>query len=197
MKAKVPTDVPLLVELGSKYPTEVDCKAKEPYSIVILITNGKRRRKFLHINRRNTGIYIAHGYKGGFHESYHMDGTRHWKGKEINEETGKEEDFKIKLPKGPPVSQIQRFFRLHNATAVIRGRALSGFTAFKETEGPFDKIVYLDSRSLPEAINYEIILVEPFRHGLIPFTTSWPLHFQLFTRSIPWIALLIYEQWPP
>jgi hypothetical protein len=196
MRAKIPSDVPLLIEIGTSRPQEVQYRAKQPYSILILITNGKIRRKFLHINRRRSGIYIAHGREGGFHESYHLDGKRHWRGKGINEETGSEEDFGYDLPTGPPLAKLTGYVTLHNATAVVANNALRGYAQFKERDGPYDKIVYLDNRSLPEAVSYDVVLVEPFRHGEIPFITSWPLHVQLFTRCVPWIALLIYEQWP-
>jgi hypothetical protein len=196
MKAKIPPDVPLLVELGSARPEEAIFDAKEPYSIAIVITNGSRRCKFVHINRRKSGVYIAHSWAGSSHESYHSDGKRHWKMKGINEETGSEDEAITDLPPGPPLDQLKGFLRLRNATTVLDGAFLENFSEFVDSEGPFDKIVYLDSRSLPNAINYEVILVEPFRHGLIPFHTDWPCHFQLFTRCLPWIALLIYEQWP-
>ena len=197
MRAKIPTDAPLLIEVGTRQrPVEVEYSAKEPYSILILIANGKIRRKFLHINRRGSGIYIAHGFPGGWHESYHSDGKRHRRGSGINEETAVEEDFGYDLPSGPPLDELTGYFTLQNATAVVSNRALRGYPRFKEWDGPFDKIVYLDNRSLPEAVSYDVVLVEPFRHGKIPFITTWPLHVQIFTRCIPWIALLIYEQWP-
>src|SRR5262249_29500203 len=193
---KVPADVPLLSEVGSGRPDQVAFDAKEPYNIAIVITNGSIRRKFVYINRKRSGIYIAHGLPGGFHESYHSDGKRHWNTKGINEETGKEEEFVTDFPSGPPLDQFTGSQRLHNSTTVVSDDFLENFSEFAESDGPFDKIVYLDTRAFPEAINYEVILVEPFRHGLIPFLTQWPVHFQLFTRCLPWIALLIYEQWP-
>jgi hypothetical protein len=196
MKAKIPPDVPLLVELGLARQEEVAFDAQEPYSIAIVITNSSTRRKFVYINRKKSGIYIAHGSAGSFHESYHPDGKRHWKFTGINEETGSDYEEVSDLPSGPPLDQLTGFLRLQTATAVLSDDFLGNFSEFAERDGPFDKIVYLDSRALPKAVNYEVILVEPFRHGLIPFHTDWPCHFQLFTRCLPWIALLIYEQWP-
>lgn len=196
MRARVPKDVPLLVELGSRRPGEVAFEAKTPYNLVIVITNGKIKRKFLHINRRASGMYVAHGMPGGLHESYHSDGKRHYKGKGIDEKTGNEKKFIHKLPAGVPLDRLTGFVRMQNATAAVSDRALKGYARFLDSEGPFDRVVYLDNRSLPEAINYEVILVEPFRHATIPFLTDWPVHLQLFTRCLPWIALLIYEQWP-
>jgi hypothetical protein len=116
MKAKIPPEAPLWVELGSTTPGEVSFEAKEPYSIAVVITNGKIRRKFVYINRRRMGIYVAHGRPGGFHESYHADGKRHWKFKGIDEETQKEEEFVIDLPSGPPLDQLTNLIGLHNAT---------------------------------------------------------------------------------
>jgi hypothetical protein len=196
MRARIPPDVPVMVEVGTQPPSEVRYEAKLPYNILILITNGRIRRKFIHITRRKTGIYIARGHEGGFHESYHADGKRHWKGSGINEETGLEEDFGYDLPSGPPLDKVTGCVTLQNATTVVANRSLRGYARFKERDGPYDKIVCLDSRSLSEAVSYDVMLVEPFRHGKIPFITTWPLYFQLFTRCIPWIALLIYEQWP-
>jgi len=196
MKAKIPLDVPVLIEIGTARPETVAFDAKEPYSIAIVITSGSRRCKFVHINRRKSGVYIAHSLAGSSHESYHSDGKRHWKMKGIDEETGKEDEAITDLPSGPPLDQLKGFLPLRNATTVLDPAFLENFSEFVESDGPFDKIVYLDRRSLPEAINYQVILVEPFRHGLIPFYTDYPCHFQLFTRCLPWIGLLIYEQWP-
>jgi hypothetical protein len=196
MKAKIPPDVPLLAELGTARPEEVAFDAKEPYSIAIVITDGITRRKFVYINRKKSGIDIAHGSTGSFHESYQPDGKRHWKFTGINEETGSEYEEVSDLPSGPPLDQLRGFLPLQPATAVLSDGFLESFSESVDRDGPFDKIVYLDSRALPKAVNYEVILVEPFRHGLIPFHTDWPCHFQLFTRCLPWIALLIYEQWP-
>jgi len=196
MKAKIPPDAPLLVEIGSARPIEVSFDDKEPYSIAIVITNGSRRCKFVHINRRKSGVYVAHSLEGSSHESYHSDGKRHWKMKGIDEETGREDEVITDLPSGPPLDQLKGFVRFRNATTVLDSAFLENFSEFVDSDGTFDKIVYLDSRCLPSAINYQVILVEPFRHGLIPFYSAYPCHFQLFTRCLPWIALLIYEQWP-
>lgn len=192
----MPKDVPLLVELGSSRPREVAFEAKPSYSIVIAITNGKIKRKFLHINRRPSGIYIAHAYPGGFHESYHSDGRRHYKGTGIDENTKLRKKFVHNLEADVPLDRLTGFVTMRHATSVVSNRALKGYPKFRDSEGPFDKVVYLDNRSLPEAINYHVVLVEPFRHASIPFHTDWPLYYQLFTRCVPWIALLTYEQWP-
>jgi hypothetical protein len=196
MKAKVPPDAPLLVEPGSARPEEVAFDAKEPYRIAIVITNGSIRRKFVYIDRNKNGIFIAHGSRGSSHESYYPDGKRRWKFTGINEETGTDYEEVSDLPSGPPLDRLTGFLRLQTATVVVSDDFLGNFSDFSDHDGPFDKIVYLDSRALPKAVNYEVMLVEPFRHGLIPFHTNWPCHFQLFTRCLPWIALLIYEQWP-
>ena len=166
MRARIPPDVPLMVEVGTQRPSEVCYEAKLPHSILILITNGRIRRKFIYITRRKSGIYVARGHEGGFHESYHAVGKRHWKGSGINEETGLEEDFGYKLPSGPPLENITGYVTLQNATTVVANRALRGYARFKERDGPYDKIVYLDNRSLPEAVSYDVMLVEPLR-GLV------------------------------
>lgn len=196
MKAKVPRDVPLLVEPGSARPVEVTFDAKEPYSIAIVITNGSTRRQFVYINRNQSGIFIDHGSPGNSHESYHTDGKRQWRFRGINEETGSDYEEVSDLPTGPPLDQLTGVLPLQTVTAVVSDEFLGNFSEFSDRDGPFDKIVYLDSRALPHAVNYEVVLVEPFRQGLIPFHVHWPCHFQLFTRCLPWIALLIYEQWP-
>jgi hypothetical protein len=196
MKAKIPRDVPLLVETGSARPEEVAFDAKQPYSIAIAITDGSKRRKFVYINRNKNGLFIDHGSPGNCHEAYLQDGKRQWKFQGINEETGSDYEEVSDLPPGPPLDQLTGFLPLQTATAVVSDDFLGNFSEFSERDGPFDKVVYLDSRALPHAVNYEVILVEPFRHGLIPFHINWPCHFQLFTRCLPWIALLIYEHWP-
>jgi len=196
MKARVPTGVPVLVELGKKPPLTTDYQAKTPYKILIVITNGKTKRKFLHITRRKSGVYIAHGYPGGFHESYHSDGTRHIKGEGKNQLKQKYEKFTWSLKKRSPLDTLHGFVRMRNATASISNRALRGYARFRDSDGPFNKIVYLDTRTLPESINYEVVLVQPFLHSKIPLILTWPCYFQLFTHCLPWIALIIYEQWP-
>jgi hypothetical protein len=196
MKAKIPLDVPLLFESGSARPEEVAFDAKEPYRIAIVISSGSLRRKFVYISRNENGVFIAHGSPGSCYESYRPDGKRHWKFTGINEETGTDYEEVSDLPSGPPLDQLKGFLSLQTATAVVSDDSLGNFSEFSDRDAPFDKIVYLDCRTLPKAVSYEVILVEPFRHGLIPFHRDWPCHFQLFTRCLPWIALLIYEHWP-
>jgi hypothetical protein len=196
MKAKIPADASLLLELGSARPEEAVFDAKEPYSIAMVITKGSTRRKFVYINRTKSGISIAHGCHGNFHESYHPDGTRHWKFTGINEETGNEYEEVSDLPIGPPLDQFTGFLPLKAVTAVLADDFLENFSEFADLDGPFDKIVYLDRGTLPKAVNYQVGLVEPFRQGLIPFHADWPCYFQLFTHCLPWIALSIYEEWP-
>ncbi len=167
MKAKIPADASLLLELGSARPEEAAFDAKEPYSIAMVITKGSTRRKFVYINRTKSGISIAHGCHGNFHESYHPDGTRHWKFTGINEETGNEYEEVSDLSIGPPLDQLTGFLPLKAVTAVLADDFLENFSEFAD-----------------------------LRQGLIPFHADWPCYFQLFTHCLPWIALSIYEEWP-
>ena len=109
---------------------------------------------------------------------------------------GRNGKFTWSLETGSQLDKFQGFIRMRNATTSISNRALRGYERFRDSEGPIHKIVYLDNRSLPESIHYEVVLVQPFLHGTIPLALTWPCYFQLFTHCLPWIALIIYEQWP-
>ena len=74
-RAKVPQNSKILVELGTKYPTEVNYDPIAPFEILWVITNGHVRKKLLWIAIRKTGIYVADGTSFNSHTSYHTDGV--------------------------------------------------------------------------------------------------------------------------
>jgi hypothetical protein len=80
-RAQIPPNSRIYVELGSKYPTEVDYDPIAPFTILWVVTNGEIRRKFLWVTIRKSGIYVADGGPDNFHTSYHTDGRFHWKSK--------------------------------------------------------------------------------------------------------------------
>lgn len=57
------------------------------------------------------------------------------------------------LPSGPPLDQLTGVLPLQPATAVVYDDFLGNSSEFSDRDGPFDKIVYLDSRVLPKAIS--------------------------------------------
>ena len=107
MKARIPPDALVLRQLGTGSAQQMAFEGVCPFSICWVITDGKRRWQYhLHINRRKSGIYVAIGLKGGFHSSYHADGTRHWK-------MGRKP--LAQFDKGLPLEKVKGVFRLRLA----------------------------------------------------------------------------------
>ncbi|MGO8762201.1 MAG: hypothetical protein ACLP2P_15880 [Desulfobaccales bacterium] len=183
-RAKVPQDSKILVELGSKYPTEVAYDPFIPFEILWVITNGQVHRKFLWIAIRKSGIYVADGTPFNFHTSYHADGRFHWKSKK----------YKQILNNKPPLPNIPEPIIIQTATTSITDDSLDFFGLANFEDRLVDKILYLDNRMLPEWIYYDVWAVPPFRHGDVPLHTNNPAHIHIITHTNPWIEVIIYEQ---
>jgi hypothetical protein len=183
-RAKVPRDVRIMVEVGSQRPEEVSFDPIEPFKMLWVITNGSEQRRLLWVTARKTGIYVAHGGPSSFHTSYHTNGTVNWK-------IAKQ---KIHVEKRQPLPEIREPVSVQSATIMINDEALARFDLRKFTDNPVDRLVYLDNRVLPEAINYNVWAVPPFKHGEVPLMTEWPAHIHVVTHTVPWIEVIIYEQ---
>lgn len=183
-RAKVPENSKVYVELGTKYPTEVDYDPFVPFQILWVITNGQVRRNFLWIAIRKSGIYVADGTPFNVHTSYHTDGRFHWKSKKHTQV----------FEKRPPLQNLSEPIIIQNATASINDDSLDLFELAHFEDRLVDKILYLDNRMLPDWINYEVLAVPPFRHGDVPLLSIWPAHIHIITHTNPWIEVIIYEQ---
>jgi hypothetical protein len=183
-RAKVPQNSKILVELGTKYPAEVDYDPFVPFEILWVITNGRLRRKFLWIAIRKSGIYVADGTPFNSHTSYHNDGRFHLKSKK----------HKQVLDTRPPLPNIPQPIIIQNSTVNITDESLELFYLADFDDRLVDKILYLDNRRLPDWIYYNVWLLPPFRHGDVPLHTDNPAHIHIITHTIPWIEVIIYEQ---
>ena len=74
---------------------------------------------------------------------------------------------------------------------VILGNGHWELVEFGDEE--IDRVFYLDNRRLPDYLYYEVWLVEPFKQSDIFLNTDKPVHLHLLTHTLPWIAVLIYE----
>ena len=54
-------------------------ESKTDFEVCFVITNGVIKRRFLWVTCRKSGFYFAFASKGGGHQSYHSDGTSHFK----------------------------------------------------------------------------------------------------------------------
>ena len=155
-----------------------------PFQLLWVITNGTIQRKFLWITIRKTGIYVAFGGPGNIHTSYHTDGQFHWKLNDIIQDLGRK----------PPLPRIPEPILIQNATTVISNDALERFQLTSFDDSPVNSLVYMDNRMLPNAVNYHIWAVPPFKHGDVPLMIDSPAHIHLCTHTNPWIEVIIYEQ---
>lgn len=183
-RAKVPQNSNVLVELGTKYPTEVDYDPFVPFEILWVIRNGQVRKKFLWIAIRKSGIYVADGTPFNFNTSYHNDGSFHWKIKK----------HKQVFDKRPPLPDIPKPIPIQTASTSITDDYLNSFAFANFEDRLVNKIIYLDNRMLPDWINYDVWAVPPFRHGEVPLHTDNPAHIHIITHTNPWIEVIIYEK---
>lgn len=188
-RAKVPKDANIYFEVGKERPTEVAYDPFGPFNMVWVVTNGKIRRNFIWVRFIKTGIYVANGAPGGLHTSYHTDGKFHWKLRDQKQHLH-QTDFEDR----PPLPDIPKPVRIQNGTTLIEDEVLGQFrlTEFKDEKA--DRVVYLDNRMLPPAINYEIWAVPPFRHAEVPILTTWPAQIHIVSHTNPWLMVIIYEQ---
>lgn len=184
-KAPIPSNASILVEVGTDRPTETSYEAVDTYQICWVITNGDLRRKYLWINRRPSGFYIALGMPRGIHTTYHQDGKRHWKIGSGGQRTD--------LKNGLPFDSLSGAVLVQNATTSITDDTLDDWELAEFNDEDIDRVFYLDNRQLPDYLYYEVFLVEPFKHSEISLHTDKPVHFHLLTHTLPWIAVLIYE----
>ncbi len=183
-RTRVPADAKILVEVGTPRPTETSFDARCPFSVCWVITDGQRKWKYLWINRRDTGLYVAHTLPGGFHESYHSSGQRHWADASGN---------RTALPQGPPLDAISGHIPLGNRGSNISTESLSRSGISEYNEEPIDKVIYLDNRTFGPWVNSTIFLVEPYKHGDIPMHTRHPCFYYLITHTNPWLVVTIYD----
>jgi len=190
-RARIPNDAKVWLEVGTQMPKEVAYDARIPFSICWVITDGEHRWKYLWIKRRRSGVYLAHALPDGFHESYHADGTHHWKSADGNKQP---------LTNGPPLDSIHGFVALTSSSADIRPETLRRLELSEfEDEAidgrgeKVDKIIYLDCRTFGPYAYSKIYLVEPFRHGQVPIDIDRPSHLYLVTHTVPWILVTITE----
>lgn len=181
-RARIPREAKILVEVGTSRPKETLYDAQLPFSICWVITDGTHRWKYLWIIRRKSGVYVAHTLPGGFHESYHADGTHHWK---------KEDGTTIPLSKGLPLDQLKAYVTLGTSSADIRSQTLVSMGLSEFADEAVDKLIYLDSRTFGPHAHTQIHLVEPFRHGEVPLHVDRPCHYFLVNHTIPWILVTI------
>ena len=189
-RATVPDDAKILWEVGTKRPTEVAYDPYGPFNMVWVVTNGEIRRNFLWVRFIKTGIYVANGSPGGMHTSYHSNGKFHWKIRDTKSDLNHQTDFEDR----PPLPDIPRPVPIQRATTVITDEVLERFQLTEFKDEKVDRVVYLDNRMLPPAINYDIWAVPPFRHGEVPILTNWPAQIHVVTHTNPWLAVIIYEQ---
>jgi hypothetical protein len=191
VKAKVPPEVPLLIEVGSPRPTETSFDSQGPFEILWVLTNGVVQRCFLRITIRKTGIYVSHGGDlGDFHTSRHADGRTWWRfrpkeGKKLTHGLGKRK----------PIAELAEPELIENATISIDDDTMTLFavTEFQERHRP-DSIIFLDTRVLSGALAYQVWAVPPFAHGKVPLMTDWRAQLHLVTHTVPWLMVVIYEQ---
>ena len=80
LRAKIPHDAWIWVEVGSQRPTEMSFDAFGPFEMLWVVTNGEVRRQLLWVRAIRTGIYVAQEIgPGTIHTSYHVDGEFHTK----------------------------------------------------------------------------------------------------------------------
>jgi hypothetical protein len=183
MKARVPPSAVVWRELGKGPAQEMAFVGVCPFSACWVITDGKRRWKYLHINRRKSGIYVAMGLKGGFHSSYHADGTRHLK-------MGRKTITMLK--KGPPLEEVKGYVQIASSGSTIETKALRGYAKVKGVSA--DMIIYIDNRTYGPNVGASVYIVEPFAHGKIPLHTDQPSFFYLITHTVPWLAVVLTDQ---
>jgi len=185
-QASIPPEAAILVEVGSHRPHKVAFDAFGPFKILWVITNGTTRRNFLWITLRKTGIYVAFGGPNHMHTSYHTDGSFHWKA----------DNHVVELGQRPPLPDIPKPVLIQSATTVVTDETLDRFDLASFEDGPVDRVIYLDNRMLPEALQYEVWAVPPFKHGTVPLMTEYPAQIHIATHTIPWLKVIIYEQGP-
>lgn len=182
-RAKVPPETRVLVEVGSQRPSEVAFDPLGPFEMLWVVTNGKARRKLMWVCSRQTGVYVAFGFAGHAHVSYHIDGTFHTKvaGQKVHHE------------KRLPLHEIQEPILFQSGTVAIHDEVLArlGLPGFRDRR--VDRLIYLDNRGI-EAVHYQIWLVPPFRHAEVPLRTDSPGDIHVVTATIPWLEVVIYEQ---
>ena len=178
VRARVPPDAKVWVELGTQKPSETSYEARCPFSICWVIANGAKRHKFLWITRRDSGVYVASTLSGGFHESYHPDGTRHLRG---------QNGLDIPMGKGPPLDAITDYVSLRNGSIDISSQLLDMSTEFQDEV--INKVIYLDNRSFGPWVYFTVYLVEPFKHATVPVHTEYPSFIYLITHTTPWILV--------
>jgi hypothetical protein len=182
-RARIPPGTKIWVELGKTYPAEVSFEARTDFKICWVITDGKRRWKYLWIIRRASGLYVAHTLPGGFHESYHADGTRHWKDQKGHE---------VSLGSGPPLDSFAGWLALSSSTSTITSEALDGYAEFEDE--PVDKLIYLDNRTFGPYVHTVVHLVEPYRHAEVPLGIDQPFFLYLVTHTLPWLMITMADQ---
>jgi len=183
MKARVPSGALVWQKLCTGAAREMAFEGVCPFSVCWVITDGKHRWKYLLVNRRKSGVYVALGLKGGFHSSYHANGTQHWK-------VGRAPV--AKLEKGPPLEDVKGCIQIASSGSTIATKALTGYAEFKDAMA--DKIIYVDNRTFGPGVGASVYLVEPFAHGQIPLNTDQPSFFYLITHMVPWLAVVLTDQ---
>jgi hypothetical protein len=91
------------------------------------------------------------------------------------------------------LDQLKGAVAMRTSSSDISSEALSrgGYPEFKDEQA--DRLIYIDNRVLPNWIHTHVWLVEPFRHSEVPLIIEYPVDFHLVTHTLPWIAVLIYE----
>ena len=182
-RARIPDEARIWVEVGANRPSEAAFEARTNFKACWVITDGTRRWKYLWIVRRASGLYIAHTLPGGFHESYHSDGTRHWKDQRGHE---------TPLGSGPPLDAFSGWLALSSSSSTISSQALDGYSEF--VDEPVDKLLYMDNRTFGPYVHTLVYLVEPYRHAEVPMSIDRPCFIYLITHTIPWIMISMADQ---
>jgi hypothetical protein len=183
-RAAITEDAKIFLEVGAERPKEMGYEARIPFSICWVITDGVHCWKYLWIKRLKSGVYVAHTLPGGFHESYHSDGRRHWR---------QQGGTTLPLPDGPPLDSITGVVPLHRCAGSVRPGDLLRIGSPEFKDDPVDKLIYIDSRRFGPYALAEVYLVEPFKHGEVPLHIGHPWHLYLVSHTIPWILITIGE----
>lgn len=153
------------------------------YRVCFVVTNGKRRRKFLWITRRTSGLYIAFAGPGAMHQSYHRDGKSHWKlnGQKLHD-----------VNNLPPLDSVKGVVHVTNASFRISDDVLDGFEFPDFNDEPVDELVYIDNRRIA-GVNFSVSLVEPWDHAQLPIFRDYPSQIHLTTHTNPWLAVVLHD----
>lgn len=159
-----------------------------PLEVLVALEANGRRKKFLTLARRRTGIYFAMhiGRWGGVHTSYHNDGSYFFRAQRIE---GPDPPPMMRTP----LNQIQGEVQMGYWTAP----AIGEFDRLPELsdEHTFSAVLTISLVDLNARLDASIHLIEPGHEQAPPaFPGKQLLVDRVFMDAHPWIRLLLMKE---